>query len=216
MPIDSYKPPPRIPGVLYKVKVSHLIIEAILLLFLGSAVLYFSNSLAVDLPPAVFWFLGVLFFVYGLAKLFYSNEAIFVRVTPSDVTAKLLKGASIDHDDLKNYVLYIDTSPKRTTRTSAYRYRISLARTTPYFPKNKTEQQPIPYRTNGYGAFVYTGQPLLRLPLVDNLMTPQNVREWTDAFQSQIASPLPILFKSDQLKRDFDSGIYQCPYPKKS
>ncbi len=214
MPIDSYKPPPRIPGVLYQIERRYLKVQMILLMYIGIGILYLFHFIAPDLPPAALWIIGIFFFAYGLMRLVRSSDTVFIHVSATDVTARLINGKSINHDDLKNYVLYIDTPPKRTTRTSAYRYRISLARTTPYLPKNKAEQQPIYYDITGERAYIFRAKPPLRLLLVDDVTTPQNVREWTDAFQSQIASPLPILFKSDQLKRDFDSGIYQCPLPK--
>lgn len=205
-----YKTPPQIPGRIYKNKMPKhlrlLILIPFFLLFSYWAVQIspIEDRFFEDINPTKITVAAIVFLVC-IITTFRSSALTHVDVTEKYVSAKFENGIEIKKDSLENYAIFISKPP---SKTDSYRYKVSLAKIDTL--SNTSTHFAIPIKTYKVGRFLLnTNQPITTITLIDDISTPVNLKEWIKGFQEQINEPLPLAFESDDLKSDYETGVYK-------
>jgi hypothetical protein len=134
-----------------------------------------------------------------LVFLTYRKNPNSVYIDQQSVRADFGSGIIVN-EPLDNYFIGVGQALKSSPMTQNYCYRIFLA------PKNNL---PIKHLD---GAITQPQADLNKreIPIRDRILTPQNLKENVEAIQRQIASPLKLVFTSEQLERDYSSGQFKA------
>lgn len=205
-----YKSPPQIPGRIYKNKFPR---HLQLLILIPSFLLYaywavqtssMDTRFLESLNPTKITITAIIFFILIIATS-RSTALSYVDMTEKYVTVKFENGTEIKKSPLESYAIFVSKPP---SKTNSYRYRVSLAKIDSL---SHTDQHfAIPIKTYKFGRFLLnTNHPLTAITLIDDIFTPANLKEWIEGFQEQISAPLPLAFESEDLRSDYETGVYQ-------
>lgn len=178
-----YKEPPRIPGIVYQAK-SFLIL--ILLLALAGLLMLLMEGDA---------FLVGLFAL--IASIFsyieHRNSVKSVYLNEATVTIRYNNGSSVVNLPLSSLFLLIKEARKSKATAQNYAYDVCLA-------KKGRITNINPLNTFKINDQVY--------PLAIRITCPKNLKEWVEAFQAQIHTPLEVVFLQDHILKDYQTGEY--------
>lgn len=190
-----YRPLPTIPGRLHNRHEPKKVRALIFALVMG----YFLYMQFTE-GGAVLWLLLVS--TLAFVDLFLSSKTIFADVTETTVTTKLENGQQATNDSLDKYAIYIKEgirTPMAATSNS-YKYGVSLAH------KNKVH---IDEKGTSYIQLHPKDNNEPIITIIDNILCPINLKEWVESFQEQIQKPLPIIFASEKIQSDYETGVFK-------
>lgn len=185
-----YKEKPRIPSVVYKSLPLRSYMMWGALIGLGSIVIsIYDDEFYGYVAIYVFLCFGLWFEFRKSVKDVYINE--------TTVTARFNNGHSIVNAPLEDFVILVKSAGKGSTKN--YRYDVCLAH-----KKNILGEG----RTVIFNALKSNDHKKIVVPLVLGVLCPKNLREWIEAFQSQVRYPLDMAFGEKRLIKDFETGEY--------
>ncbi len=216
---------PKIPGEVFKEKPGRRLVGLLsfgLISFLG----YFAF-----LQEGLSWLFVLYAFIIILAfyEFFIKQKVTSVYITPSTVKATYRNKRKLQKN-LKDYFLYVEDYQRGGGGVSSnYCYRVSLLpRDRIHFstiregerymmsPKKLSKTHLVGHDAltceDNLSAFIENPPSNIdgkNIPLVSEIMRPEDLREWVDAFQEQIETPLPLIYSSMDVQQDYETGIYK-------
>ena len=191
--------PPIIPGYVYRGW--GIIKKVVLMTFLLSIVLVSSELvlwlklfyLALSIPGFFFLFR----FLPEPCKAVYIDKKI--------VRAEYDYGPTIE-EELRNCYLVISVVEHHRSTGNHYYYELSLWAKRNYFPEKNLSDGDV---SEGVpcGSFMEQGK---RMFLAKKIYSPEDLKRYIDALQSQIDVSLELIFDTDQVKKDYLQGTYQA------
>ena len=182
--MDEYKELPVIPGQIWRLRrLERFSFQLIILTGIFAISLFAFPSFSIVVA---------LLIPLSFLESFILKRNVLTEVDGQTVSARFEFREDVTGDDLSQYIICLAEHRRTRGYTSNYRYHISL--------------QLIDQETEEY---IGVNKKSASIILMTDILCPLNLKEWVESFQQQITTPLPVMFSSEVIKNDYQTGVYR-------